>query len=135
MTREELLRYAAESYGTEPEYPWADDPEAAVLRHSLGRKWYGLVMRLPRRTLGLPGEGKIDVLNLKLDPALVYILREQAGYLPAYHMNKKHWLTVRLDGSVPPGRVKDLLDQSYDLTKKKMAPSHAGKGNDDGKTL
>lgn len=120
MTREELFAFARETYGTEPEYPWADEPDFAVLRHSLGGKWYGLVMRLPRRTLGLLGEGSIDVLNLKLDPALVYILRELEGYLPAWHMNKTHWLTLRLDGSVPPERVEDLLGQSYDLTRKKL---------------
>ena len=120
MTREELFRFAQEAWGTEPEYPWMDEPAFAVLRHSLGGKWYGLVMNLPRKTLGLPGEGSVDVINLKLDPALVYILREQPGYLPAWHMNKTHWLTVRLDGSVPPERVTDLLEQSYDLTKKKM---------------
>ena len=120
MTREELFRYAAETYGTEPEYPWMDEPSFAVLRHALGGKWYGLVMTLPRRTLGLAGEGSVDALNLKLDPALVYILRGQEGYLPAWHMNKTHWLTVLLDGSVPPERVRDLLGQSYELTKKKM---------------
>ena len=120
MTREELFQAVREAWGTEPEYPWMDDPSSAVLRHSLGKKWYGLVMTLPKKTLGLPGEGSVDVLNLKLDPALVYILREQTGYLPAWHMNKTHWLTVLLDGSVPPERILDLLTQSYDLTKKKM---------------
>ena len=120
MAREELMQYALDTYGTEPEYPWMDEPSFAVLRHSLGEKWYGLVMTLPCKTLGLPGEGEVDVVNLKLDPALVYILREQPGYLPAWHMNKTHWLTVLLDGSVPPERVYDLLNQSYDLTKKKM---------------
>lgn len=120
MMREELFRYALDAYGTEPEYPWMDEPGFAVLRHSLGGKWYGLVMNLSRKTLGLSGEGSVDVLNLKLDPALVYILREQPGYLPAWHMNKTHWLTVLLDGSVPAERVRDLLDQSYELMKKKM---------------
>ncbi len=123
MTRDELLRYVAETWGTEPDYPWADEPGFAVLRHALGGKWYGLVMTLPRRTLGLPGEGRVDVVNLKLDPALVYILREQEGCLPAWHMNKKHWLTVLLDGSVPPERVRDLLGQSYELTRKKLKPA------------
>ena len=120
MTREELFQYARDAWGTEPEYPWMDEPSFAVLRHSLGGKWYGLVMNLPRKTLGLPGEGSVDVLNLKLDPALVYILREQPGYLPAWHMNKTHWLTVLLDGSVPSERIRDLLAQSYGLTRKKM---------------
>ena len=119
MTREELFAFVRERWGTEPEYPWMDDPTSAVLRHSLGGKWYGLVMRLPRRTLGLPGEGSVEALNLKLDPALVFILREQPGCLPAWHMNKKHWLTVLLD-EVPRERVEDLLAQSYELTKKKM---------------
>lgn len=119
MTREELFRFAQETWGTEPEYPWLDDPEFAVLRHSLGGKWYGLLMKLPRKTLGLPGEGSVEALNLKLDPALVYILRGQEGYLPAWHMNKTHWLTVLIE-SVPSGRVTDLLTQSFELTKKKM---------------
>lgn len=120
MTREELFRYALDAWGAEPEYPWLDEPEFAVLRHGLGGKWFGLVMTLPKKTLGLPGEGVVEVLNIKLDPALVYILREQPGFLPAWHMNKTHWLTVRLDGSVPPERVTDLLSQSFELTKKKM---------------
>ena len=119
MTREELFKFVQETWGTEPEYPWLDDPESAVLRHSIGGKWYGLLMKLPRKTLGLTGEGSVEVLNLKLDPALVYILRGQEGYLPAWHMNKTHWLTVLIE-SVPPERVTDLLTQSWELTKKKM---------------
>ena len=120
MTREELFQYAREAYGAEPEYLWTELPAYAVLRHSLGGKWFALAAPMPRKTLGLPGEGTVDVVDLKLDPALVYILREQPGYLPAYHMNKTHWITVLLDGSVPPERVRDLLDQSFELTKQKM---------------
>ena len=120
MTREDLFQYVLDTYGTEPEYPWADEPTFAVLRHALGGKWYGLVMRLPRKTLGLEGEGSVDALNLKLDPALVYILREQPGCRPAWHMNKTHWLTVLLDGSADAALVTDLLGQSYALTAKKM---------------
>ena len=120
MTRETLLRYVLETYGTELEYPWMDAPGYAVLRHSLGTKWYGLVMDLPRRTLRLPGAGSVDVLNVKLDPALVLILQEQPGCLPAWHMNKKHWITVLLDGGLPDEEIKSLVGMSYELTKKKM---------------
>ena len=120
MTRERLFRLVAERYGTEPEYPWLDSPEFAVLRHSLGAKWYALVMKLPGKTLGLPGEGMVEALNLKLDPALVFILLEQPGFLPAWHMNKKHWITVLLDGSVPDELVEKLVDESFSLTRAKM---------------
>ena len=120
MTREKLFRLVSERYGTEPDYPWLDSPEAAVLRHGPGEKWYGLVMTLPRKTLGLPGGGTIDVINLKLDPALVLILLEQPGFLPAWHMNKKHWITALLDGSVPDELLGRLVDESFSLTRKKI---------------
>ncbi len=45
------------------------------------------------------------------------MLREQSGYLPAYHMNKERWITIRLDGSVPEEEIKNLIDMSYHLTK------------------
>ena len=51
--RERLLRYAAENYGTTPEYPWDGTPDAAVLRHMGNQKWYGLLMRIPSEKLGL----------------------------------------------------------------------------------
>lgn len=120
MTREDMLRYVLERYGTEPEYPWMRDPESAVLRHGGNTRWYGLIMRLPRRLFELPGEGWIDVLNLKLPPALIYILQTEPGYRPAYHMNKTHWLSVLLDGTAPDEEIRGLIDLSYDLTKPKM---------------
>ena len=120
MTREELFRFVSETYGTEPEYLWLTDPDFAVLRHAAGGKWYGIVMDLRRRQLGLPGEEKVDVLNLKLDPALVLILCGQPGFLPAYHMNKTHWISVLLDGSAPDERIRELTKLSYEKTKPAM---------------
>lgn len=120
MTREDIFQYVADSYGTEPEYLWLSTPNYAVLRHAVGGKWYAAVMDLTYRMLGLPGDDPVDVLNLKLDPALILILREQPGYLPAYHMNKTHWITLLLDGTIPEERVKELIEVSYDLTRPKM---------------
>lgn len=55
-------------------------------------------------------------LNLKCDPGRAVQLRaEFAGIIPGYHMNKKHWNTVVLDGSLPSELVADLIDHSYDL--------------------
>jgi len=54
--------------------------------------------------------------NVKCDPDLAIELREQhASVLPGYHMNKKHWNTIVVDGSVPSKLLKDWIDHSYDL--------------------
>jgi predicted DNA-binding protein (MmcQ/YjbR family) len=55
-------------------------------------------------------------INLKAEPATALRLRRQyAGILPGYHMNKHHWNTVLLDGSVPSEVVKQMLSESYRL--------------------
>jgi predicted DNA-binding protein (MmcQ/YjbR family) len=55
-------------------------------------------------------------LNLKCDPDLAVELREEHEFIiPGYHMNKKHWNTLILDGSLPAGLVKELIRHSYDL--------------------
>ena len=116
-TRESIFQYAAERFGTEPEYPWAKFPRGAVLRRSDNRKWYGLVIDVRRDRLGLTGEELVDVLDFKCDPRMLGSVRAQAGFLPAYHMNKDNWVTVLLCGPTPKETVFRLIDLSYGLTK------------------
>ncbi len=114
MGKQELLEWVKRQYGTEPDYPWADDN--AVLRHRENRKWYGLVMDVQRGKLGMPGAGSVCALNVKCEPVLIGSLRERPGFHPAYHMNKDKWITVRLDGSVAAEEIRNLVDLSYRLT-------------------
>lgn len=63
----------------------------------------------------IPGQ-----VNVKCDPDLAVELREQfASIIPGYHMNKKHWNTIILDGSVPIKIIKESIQNSYDLVAKK----------------
>lgn len=58
--------------------------------------------------------------NIKCDPDKALELREEfSSVLPGYHMNKKHWNTVVLDGSIPSKNIKEWIDDSYDLVKGK----------------
>ena len=116
MNSEELEAYILNHYSTEPDYPWADTPRAAVFRHAGNRKWFALVMEVPRDKLGLPGTEMLDIVNFKCDPILISSLRGETGIFPAYHMNKEKWITIFLDGTVPKNEICDLLDLSYDLT-------------------
>ena len=119
MNREELEAYVLNHYSTEADYPWADTPHAAVFRHVANRKWFALVMEVPRDKLGLAGTEKLDIVNFKCGPILISSLRGETGIFPAYHMNKASWITVALDGSVPAETIELLLDVSYELTKPK----------------
>ncbi|MCD7983939.1 MAG: MmcQ/YjbR family DNA-binding protein [Desulfovibrio sp.] len=115
-TREDILAYVKKTFRTEPDYPWRRFPEYAVLRHEGNGKWYGLILNLPKARLGLEGEGNIDVINLKSDHVLDILVNSASGALPAYHMNKKHWITLVLDGDFPDGELYGLIDESHGLT-------------------
>ena len=114
LTKEAIYKYVKEQYGTEPEFLWKRDPNSAVLRHR-NRKWYAVFMCVEGKYLGLPGNGKVDIMNVKCDPEMVSLLTQTYGLLPGYHMNKKHWISVLLDDSVGEARILDFLDMSYDL--------------------
>ena len=122
--RDSFFAYIKKKYKVSPEYPWTKYDDNAVFRHSDNRKWFALVMSVEKNKLGLSGSEYVDVINLKIDDMMFRdTLVQQEGILPAYHMNKEHWITVLLDGTVEEARVCDLIDASFVATasKKKKA--------------
>jgi len=117
IKREEIFTYVKERFCTEPDYPWIKHPDYAVLRHERGGKWYGLIMNVPRIKLGLTGNESAEILDLKCDPGSNSLLRGQQSILPAYHMNKEHWITIVLDSTFPEEEIYNLIYLSYELTK------------------
>ena len=118
--KEQIFDYVREKYSTDPEYLWKRYPGYAVLRHEDNNKWYAAVMNVDRQKLVLPGEGFIDVINVKCDDIMFRnMLIGQDGYLPGYHMNKQSWLTVLLDGTVRFDEVCNMIDASFMATASK----------------
>ena len=115
--RKLLLDYVKEKYGTIPEEPWEDNNHATI-KTSNSKKWYGIFMYLPYKTLGLDKSGKIDVLNVKLNPELIESLIDKKHFFPAYHMNKKYWITILLDSDTDVNLVKSLIDECFKLVEK-----------------
>lgn len=115
--RKLLLDYVREKYGTIPEEPWEDNNHATI-KTSNSKKWYGIFMYLPYKTLGLDKSGKIDILNVKLNPELIESLIDKKHFFPAYHMNKKYWITILLDSDTDLNLVKSLIDESFKLVEK-----------------
>ena len=115
--RQAVFAYIKKKYKVLPEYPWQRDNTSAVFRHEDNKKWFALVMNLQRSRMGLYGTDYTDAVNLKIDDMFFrdQIIRED-GIMPAYHMNKMHWITVLLDGTVPEEKVFDLIDMSFMAT-------------------
>ena len=115
--RKILLDYVKEKYGTIPEEPWEDNNHATIKTPN-SKKWYGIFMSIPYKTLGLDKSGKIDVLNVKLNPELIESLIDKKHFFPAYHMNKKYWISIVLDSDVDLDLVKSLIDECFKLVEK-----------------
>ena len=113
MKREEIFQYVKEQYGTEPEYLW----KKILILRCFDIKWKMVCYNYGsgKKTLGLEEDGKINILDVKCDPDLVGMLIQTYGFLPGYHMNKRHWITILLDESVSEAKTLDFLDMSYDL--------------------
>ena len=118
MNREKLAVYLTDTYGAEGERLFSRYPSFLVFRQGRNRKWFAVIMDIPRKNLGLAGEGEISVVNLKCDHRLIGSFRMEPGIFPGWHMNKAHWLTLALDGTVEDAKLKFLVDMSYELTKK-----------------
>jgi predicted DNA-binding protein (MmcQ/YjbR family) len=112
--RQTVFDYIKKKYGVSPEYPWRKYDGNAVFRHSDNNKWFALVMNVPRNKAGLPGADDADLINLKVDDMFFRdLILQEDGIMPAYHMNKLHWISVLLDGTVPEEKVFDLIDMSF----------------------
>lgn len=109
IKREEIFDYVKENYNVEPEYLWEETPDAAILRHTNNRKWFALIMHVKNE----------EYLNVKTQPNYSELLRNSYDYIiPAYHMNKEHWNTIIISKEVDKTLLFELIDQSYELTKK-----------------
>ena len=114
-TAHRVIAYVRARYGCELEFLWADLPDAAVWRRADNQKWFGALLGAPKKALGAGSEGRMDVVDLRADPAEIDRLADGRRYFRGYHMNKKHWLTMPLDGSVPAEEICARLDESYAL--------------------
>ena len=102
MDWDRMLRYLSDRPGAVEDYPFGDD--VAVFK--VGGRVFAICA-----LSGQPGS-----VSLKCDPTLAEALRRRyPSVTPGYHLNKRHWNTVQLDGSVPGDELTDLVDHSWEL--------------------
>ena len=105
-----------EKYGDKPCFPWDKFEGYGVFKNQENNKWYALVMTLDFGKLDEEQNGEIEVVNLKLNKDKIAKLIGEKGFYPAYHMNKKNWITVTLNDFVADELLFELLDESHSFT-------------------
>ena len=117
LAQKRVFSYIKEKFGAQGERVFDKHPAFAVFRHAKNRKWFAVFMRVDGSKLRLKSAQELEILNLKCKPDLAAILRDGEQILPAYHMNKKHWISVNLSSKISPEQVEDLIDLSFELTR------------------
>ena len=112
-----IMTLVQAKYENQLEYLWEKSPDTAVLRHDDNQKWYAVLMKISWEKLDKSREGQVEVINLKHDQ--VADLLSQKGIYPAFHMNKRYWISLPLDDTLTDEKVLELFDRSYFLTSKK----------------
>ena len=109
QTRQEAIQYCHSFKDVYEDYPFHDD-NWCVMRHKENKKTFALIY---------DKDGHIWI-NVKCDPEWREFWRSAfAAVVPSYHMNKNHWNSIILDGTVPNLDIKQMIAESYDLTKGK----------------
>ena len=113
----EIIAYVRKAYGSAFEYLWKKFPDNAIVRRSDNKKWYAALLTVSRNKLGFESDEIVEIIDLRMKPEEVEKI-DKVRILPGYHMNKKHWVTVVLDGTVSFDDICALIDESYVLAKK-----------------
>ena len=112
-----IMTRVQEMYENQLEYLWEKSPDTAVLRHEDNQKWYAVLMKISWEKLDKARDGLVEVVNLKHDQ--VSDLLAEKGIYPAFHMNKRYWISLPLDDTLTDEKVLELFEKSYFLTSKK----------------
>lgn len=118
MDSKVFYKYCSAKIGAVEDYPFGPD----VIVFKIGAKMFALMFRRDNQ----------DNLSLKCDPNYSEILRQQySSIIPGYHLNKRCWNTIMIDGRIPEKEIKDLIDHSYDLVLKSLPRTMRSKYQDD----
>ena len=82
-----------------------------------------MIMNVPRSKLGLEGDAEPEILNVRVEPDELDKLFDGEKYLRGWHMNKRSWMTMRLDDCLTDSEISARLEQSYRLAKKSRLPT------------
>ena len=99
------------------EISWSICGRNRLIQHEGNQKWYAVLMKISWEKLEKGREGQVEAVNLKHDQVADLLLNK--GIYPAFHMNKRYWISVALDDTLSDEEVLELIEKSWNLTSKK----------------
>ena len=115
----QVAEFIRDKFSDEAEFLWEKFPSYAVFRRKDNQKWYAVIMNIPKNKWGLDGAEELEILNVRVEPAELDKIFDGEKYFRGWHMNKKSWLTLRLDETLSFEEISARLEKSYALAKKK----------------
>ena len=107
-----------EIYGDKPEFLWPKYSDCGIFRNPISEKWYAAILDTDYKKLNPKLSGFIEVINLKIDSKKIPALTKTKGIYPAYHMNKKYWISITLDEKVSDRLIMEYVAESYEFSQK-----------------
>ena len=151
-----VIKYIKEKYGISEEYPWDESEGAAIWRNQDNQKWFGIIMTVKESSIikstedaikkylnnkapknfkpnknNTSDEKLLEVIDLRYIKDKTLEVADYKTIFPAYHMNKKSWITIVLDDSMDDSIVFSFIDKSYDLVKPSTTGSFMIPANND----
>ena len=112
----DILKYVKKEYGDIPEYLWKNDDTTGAIRNKHNNKWYALIMVINSSKLGLDDNKEIEVINIRYQKDHTNEVIDNKSIFPAWHMTKRSWITIALDGTLNNEIICSLIDNSYSLS-------------------
>lgn len=113
-----VIEFVRDTYDDQLEFLWKKFPKNAIWRRSDTNKWYAALLTVAKSKLGLDSDDIVTVIDLREKPEIVEKLVDGKKCLPGYHMNKKNWYTIILDGTVSDTEIIERIKASYGLATK-----------------
>lgn len=113
-----IIQYVRKTYQDELEFLWKRSPSNAIFRRKDNAKWYAALLTVQKKKLGFDEDGSIEIIDLRGKPENIEALLDGEKYLSGYHMNKKHWFTICLNGSVSLKEICNRINDSFELAAK-----------------
>lgn len=111
----ELIKYIYEKYNDSLEFLWEKFAGNAIVRRKDNAKWYAAFLTVSKQKLGFEDITPVEIIDLRAENADKTV--DNKTFFPGYHMNKKHWITIILDGSVSSDIIKAKIDESFLIAK------------------
>ena len=113
----QIIEYIKTKYNSKLEFLWEND-DSAIARRKDNYKWFIVFMKVNKQKLELNENELVEIIDLRVDKEQPSIVNNKTIFA-GFHMNKNSWITICLDNSMQTNDIFNLIDNSYNLAKRK----------------